>query len=66
MANKSLRQIEDSILDKIDEWIGKEEDNKYYCGRLGTFRYFDMDDTIESAFEVTKKIIEKENYANND
>lgn len=65
--DKHYPVYEEGILDKIDEWIGKEEeDNKYYCGRLGTFRYYNMDSTIENAFEITNKIIEKESYANND
>ena len=52
---------EDGILEKIDSWIEKEEkENRFYCGRLGTFRYLDMDDTIENALEITKKILNKE------
>lgn len=42
----------------VDEWIKeKEKDGLYCCGRLGTASYFDMDDTIENAFEVCKRIL---------
>lgn len=46
--------------EKVDRWIGeKEAEGLYCCGRLGTASYFDMDDTIENAFEVCERIVRK-------
>ena len=35
----------------------KKLDNVYFGGRLGQYKYFDMDKTIESALELTNKIM---------
>lgn len=46
--------------EKIDDWIKAQESKGLYCcGRLGTARYLDMDDTIENAMEVCEKIMER-------
>jgi len=37
--------------------LAKKEKNVYFGGRLGMYRYFDMDDTIEAAFELVERIV---------
>ena len=37
----------------------KTDNNIIFAGRLGNYRYFDMDDTIEKAFELVEIICEK-------
>ena len=53
-------------IDEIEKWIeSEEEENRFYCGRSATFKYLDMDEVIEQAFEVTNKIINKESKDGN-
>jgi len=37
--------------------LSKDFPNVHFAGRLGEYKYYDMDDTIESAIELTNKII---------
>ena len=39
------------------EKLAKELPNIYFKGRLGNFKYFDMDDTIENALNLADKIL---------
>ena len=41
----------DSLYAKYQE-LAKKEDNVSFCGRLGQYRYFDMDDTIMEVFKL--------------
>ena len=34
-----------------------EKDNIYFCGRLGEYRYYDMDDTVKSALDKSRGLI---------
>ena len=36
--------------------LAKEEKNTYFCGRLGQYKYFDMDDTIRASLDLFKKL----------
>lgn len=36
--------------------LAKKEENVYFCGRLGQYRYFDMDDTIAEVFKLVEKL----------
>ena len=35
--------------------LAKKEGNVIFGGRLGQYKYYDMDDTIESALECAKE-----------
>lgn len=37
--------------------LAKNHPNIYFSGRLGSFRYYDMDDTIEQSLELSKKLL---------
>lgn len=39
--------------------LAQVEENVIFAGRLGNYKYYDMDDTIASVFEVTDKLFEK-------
>ena len=39
--------------------FSKKEENIFFGGRLASYKYYDMDDTIEAAFNLYKNIIEK-------
>lgn len=41
----------DSLYKKYQE-LAKEDKDVYFCGRLGQYRYFDMDDTIYEVFKL--------------
>ena len=57
---KHYAVVSDRERGQIDEWIReKEKEGLWLCGRSATARYLDMDDVIEQAFEVSKKIIER-------
>ena len=36
--------------------LANKEDNVVFGGRLGMYKYFDMDKTIEAAFEMLEKL----------
>lgn len=44
------------LYDKYCE-LAKEYKNIYFSGRLGNFKYFDMDDTIENAMSLAKQLL---------
>lgn len=58
------------LTDQSQELYGKyktravEIDNLYCCGRLGEFKYYNMDQAIKSALRTSKQIIE--DYTDND
>ena len=37
--------------------LAKKEDNVYFGGRLGQYKYYDMDKVILAAFELLKEIL---------
>ena len=39
--------------------LSKKEENVFFGGRLASYKYYDMDDTIEAAFNLYNNIIEK-------
>ena len=39
--------------------LSKKEENIFFGGRLASYKYYDMDDTIEAAFNLYNNIIEK-------
>lgn len=39
--------------------LANSQDNVYFGGRLGMYKYFDMDDTIDAAFKLVNKLIEE-------
>lgn len=41
--------------------IADKQDKVIFGGRLGMYKYFDMDDTIIAAFELSKKILQDRN-----
>lgn len=44
-----------SLLSQYQELASKEKD-VFFCGRLGQYKYFDMDDTIRAAIDLYKEI----------
>ncbi|MBP5177106.1 MAG: UDP-galactopyranose mutase [Clostridia bacterium] len=36
--------------------LAEKEDGVYFCGRLGGYRYYDMDKTVEKALELVEKL----------
>ena len=40
--------------------LAEKEENVTFVGRLGTYRYLDMDVTIAEALEVAKSFMEKD------
>ena len=36
--------------------LAEEEKDVYFCGRLGQYKYFDMDDTIRAAIDMFRKL----------
>ena len=44
-----------ALAEKYRELASKEKD-VYFVGRLGEYRYYDMDDTIRSALDIFKRI----------
>ena len=48
----------------LDKYINESRKikNVFFGGRLGEYKYFDMEDTIKSAFSLYKKISEKQKF----
>lgn len=52
-----IRLVNDKALLELYKKLGNEEDKVTFAGRLGTYRYMDMDVTIKEALELVKKIV---------
>lgn len=53
-----LNPVNQAIYDKYLE-EAKKLPNTYFCGRLGAYRYYDMNRTIQNAFDVFDEISKK-------
>ena len=49
---------QDSLFAKYQELAGQEK-NVIFGGRLGNYKYYDMDKVIKSALEKCKEVLEK-------
>ena len=49
-----LNNEKNNVLYKRYEELASKENNVYFGGRLGLYKYYDMDDTIEAAFNFLK------------
>ena len=52
IGNKDNHQLYEKYKER-----SKSDPNIYFCGRLGSYKYLDMDDVIEGSLELAKQIL---------
>ena len=55
--NYAVNDEKNNSLYKKYEELAKKEENVIFGGRLGQYRYFDMDDTIDEALKLADRIL---------
>ena len=60
MGIKLVNDEKNVALYKKYKELADKEENVIFGGRLGEYKYYDMDDTIKSALKVVKELCEKQ------